>query len=247
MAFGIFPRYPGKFAEKEQLLLVASYGRVISSLEDVKEVLDEGWAAGAELNPHHEEIDVQIYLPDVQKSEFQTYSMTPNCLPVPITACHAWSFRRMHPNRKTAFGRLENFLKMTNVEGRARILPGEKNAAMGNVFTPEVESRLEFAGAAEEDDGPDDVGAEAVLFDTEVYKGWKISYRKEQVEQCLPEKIRPKVVRKYAQMKEVLETKEERARLKGFEYIAAKAMATRNKKNEKERAMRRNVLAESAE
>ena len=48
-------------------------------------------------------------------------------------------------------------------------------------------------------------------------------------------------------MKEVLETKDEHARLKPFEYIAAKAMSTRNKKNEKERAMRRNVLAESAE
>ena len=211
---------------------------IIASGNDLVEAWTQGANFRASTDSEKPVEYFEFFMPTKEKQYYSKYELRRSSLPVGIQSCHSWSFKRKRPALLDLLDPLNPYVA-ANVEGHANILP-DTPVEPGRIFTPKFKAPKKPAapGAAvatedppsEEEDEEED--AEPVLLEsTQIWLGWRISYRKQKPEEVKYTDVQNRLSRKEKAMRDVLDL-DMASRHKPIEARRAAAAKTRGKKNE---------------
>ncbi len=194
----------------------------ILSLEELRETFADSFASRRAANPTLPMETYIVWTPPMHKNQIVAPTFTLRSLPVPITRCYSWVFKRADQRRQSLMGRGALRDLCTGIIARACLTTVSK-CKKDNEFFPEIEQPIELDVVEPDCEG---IGLEERDdFRQKVRNGWRMAYRQKKPEQDEPAKF----IAGLEQKREILATALSRApkaqRRRTTEQLRAAALA----------------------
>jgi hypothetical protein len=177
----------GWFGEMIRRLNEVATERYMISIGDLVREYTEYYTEHAARNPDGPKYRFYDFMPPLEKHLTPATNVTAKSLIVPLRSCYHWKFSRADVRRDKMIGKN---MEVTGTEVRALLVPDApgvaartfKLVALPRGAPPEAGAEEEEAEAEAE---PDCLHASDLHFQTQMYKGWRCSWRKTTPEDCV--------------------------------------------------------------